>query len=89
MVKQYQKLMAMEGVSLTFTESALRELASIAVKKKTGARGLRAIVEKLMLDVMFEVPKTAKKGSVIRISREMVRRQRVLLGEAASELKIA
>jgi len=88
MVKQYQKLMAMEGVSLAFTDSALKELASIAVKKKTGARGLRAIVEKLMLDVMFEVPKTAKKGSVIRISREMVRRQRVVLGDVASELKI-
>ena len=89
MMRQYQKLMAMEGVSLSFTDSALRELAAIAAKKKTGARGLRAIVEKLMMDVMFEVPKTAKHGSSIRITREMVKRQHVLLDDAASDLKIA
>jgi len=89
MVRQYQKLLAMEGVSLSFTDSALRELASIAVKKKTGARGLRAIVEKLMLDVMFEAPKIANKESSIRITKEMVRHQRVILNEAAAELKIA
>ncbi|MDD4871019.1 MAG: ATP-dependent Clp protease ATP-binding subunit ClpX [Kiritimatiellae bacterium] len=89
MVRQYQKLLAMEGVMLSFTNSALRELASIAIKKKTGARGLRAIVEKLMLDVMFEVPKTAKKGSSIKITREMVKRQRVILDDVGSELKIA
>jgi ATP-dependent Clp protease ATP-binding subunit ClpX len=89
MVKQYQKLLAMEGVSLSFTDSALRELATIAIKKKTGARGLRAIVEKLMLDVMFDVPKTAKRGSSIRITKEMVSRQRVSLGDEPGDLKIA
>ena len=89
MVRQYQKLMAMEGVSLSFTDSALRDLAAIAVRKKTGARGLRAIVEKLMLDVMFEVPKTAKSGSTIRITRDMVKKQRVLMTDSTDELKIA
>ena len=60
MTRQYQKLLAMEGISLGFTEGALRELARIAVKKKTGARGLRSILERLMLEVMFEAPERAK-----------------------------
>ena len=56
MVRQYTKLMAMEDVKLTFTPSALKELACLAVKKTTGARGLRAILERVMLDIMYEVP---------------------------------
>jgi len=59
MVKQYQKLMAMEGVELTFTDGALKELARVAYRKRTGARGLRAILEQIMLDVMFETPRRA------------------------------
>ena len=56
LVKQYQKLFDMEGVSLRFTDTALKEIAKEAVKRKTGARGLRAIVEDLMLDVMYDLP---------------------------------
>src|SRR3954462_9973883 len=56
LTKQYSKLMAMEGVELEFTADALRELAAQAVKKGTGARALRSLLEKLMLDVMFDVP---------------------------------
>ena len=56
LVKQYQKLFTMEGVSLRFTEPALAAIAVEAIKRKTGARGLRAIVEELMLDVMYELP---------------------------------
>lgn len=56
MVKQYTKLMGMEGVSLTMTKDALRALAAEAVKKGTGARALRAMLEKIMLDVMFDAP---------------------------------
>jgi len=56
LTKQYAKLMAMEGVELEFTADALRELAAQAVKKGTGARALRSLLEKLMLDVMFDVP---------------------------------
>ncbi len=56
LVKQYQKLFTMEGVSLRFTEPALVAIATEAIKRKTGARGLRAIVEELMLDVMYELP---------------------------------
>jgi ATP-dependent Clp protease ATP-binding subunit ClpX len=56
MVKQYQKLMAIDGVGLTFTKDALRALAGEAVKKGTGARALRALLERIMLDVMYESP---------------------------------
>ncbi len=56
LVKQYQKLFEMEGVQLRFTESALVSIAKEAIKRKTGARGLRAIVEELMLDVMYDLP---------------------------------
>jgi ATP-dependent Clp protease ATP-binding subunit ClpX len=56
MVKQYSKLMAMDGVGLTVTKDALRAMAAEAVKKGTGARALRAMMERLMLDVMFDAP---------------------------------
>jgi ATP-dependent Clp protease ATP-binding subunit ClpX len=56
LTKQYAKLMAMEGVELEFSEDALKELASQAIKKGTGARALRSLLEKLMLDVMYDVP---------------------------------
>ncbi|MFZ4681179.1 MAG: ATP-dependent Clp protease ATP-binding subunit ClpX [Terrimicrobiaceae bacterium] len=56
MVKQYAKLMAMDGIGLTFTKDALRALAAEAVRKGTGARALRALIERIMLDIMFEAP---------------------------------
>ncbi|MFO0983970.1 MAG: ATP-dependent Clp protease ATP-binding subunit ClpX [Planctomycetota bacterium] len=55
-VRQYQKLFELEGCELEFTEGALSELASIAMSKKTGVRALRAIIEELMLDVVFTLP---------------------------------
>jgi ATP-dependent Clp protease ATP-binding subunit ClpX len=65
LIKQYQKLLELEGVKLRFTEGALKEIAREAIKRKTGARGLRAILEKLMLDVMFEVPQRKDVKEVI------------------------
>jgi ATP-dependent Clp protease ATP-binding subunit ClpX len=56
MVKQYKKLLSMDGVELEFEDEALKALANMAIKRKTGARGLRAIIEHLMLDVMYEIP---------------------------------
>ncbi|HEU5395680.1 MAG TPA: ATP-dependent Clp protease ATP-binding subunit ClpX [Verrucomicrobiae bacterium] len=56
LTKQYAKLMAMEGVELEFTPDALHELAAQALRKGTGARALRGLIEKLMLDMMFDVP---------------------------------
>jgi ATP-dependent Clp protease ATP-binding subunit ClpX len=56
LTKQYAKLMAMEGVELEFSTEALHELAVQAIKKGTGARALRSLLERLMLDIMYEVP---------------------------------
>jgi ATP-dependent Clp protease ATP-binding subunit ClpX len=56
MTKQYSKLFAMEGVNLNLTKDALQALAEAALKKGTGARALRALLEKLMLDLMYEIP---------------------------------
>ncbi|HPU29248.1 MAG TPA: ATP-dependent Clp protease ATP-binding subunit ClpX [Syntrophorhabdaceae bacterium] len=54
--KQYKKLFELENVKLTFTEGAIRAIAKEAMKKRTGARSLRAIMEKVMLDIMYEIP---------------------------------
>ena len=56
LVKQYQRLFEMEDVELTFHEDALREIARRGIIRKTGARGLRSIMEKILLDTMFELP---------------------------------
>jgi ATP-dependent Clp protease ATP-binding subunit ClpX len=56
LVKQYKQLFAMEGVHLRFTDSALESIAKEALKRKSGARGLRAIMEKTLLDLMFDIP---------------------------------
>jgi ATP-dependent Clp protease ATP-binding subunit ClpX len=56
MIKQYTKLLAMEGVHLTVTKDALRGLAALAVKKGTGARALRSLLEKIMLEIMYDIP---------------------------------
>ncbi len=63
-IKQYQALMAFDGVELEFDESALREVARLALEQDTGARALRAIIERFMLDIMYEVPKDDTIGSV-------------------------
>lgn len=55
-VKQYQKLFSFEGVDLRFTDDAIKAIAQEALKRKTGARGLRGVIESAMLDVMFDVP---------------------------------
>ncbi len=56
LTKQYQKLLSFDNVRLKFTDSALAAIARKAIQRKTGARGLRAILEEIMLDVMYEVP---------------------------------
>jgi ATP-dependent Clp protease ATP-binding subunit ClpX len=60
LVKQYKKLLSFDNVELEFTQEALEEIAKKAIKRKTGARGLRSIIEETMLDVMFEVPSNEK-----------------------------
>ena len=57
-VRQFKHLVTMEGAELTFTDDAVREIARLALKKKSGARGLRAIIEETMLELMFDLPST-------------------------------
>mgnify|MGYP000086931917 CR=1 FL=1 len=56
LIKQYQKLLSLDNVKLKFTDGAISAIARLALQRKTGARGLRAILEELMLDVMYEIP---------------------------------
>ena len=56
LIKQYQKMMELDDVKLTFEDEALREIAKLAIERKTGARGLRSIIENTMLEVMFDLP---------------------------------
>jgi len=59
LIKQYQKLLSLEGCKLRFTEGALIAIAKKAITRKTGARGLRAILEDVMLNVMYDIPSQA------------------------------
>ena len=70
-LKQYQKLLELDEVELIFDESALEAIAEKALEKKTGARALRAIIEKFMLDIMLEIPKDDTIGRVI-INRDYI-----------------
>ena len=65
LVKQYKKLLEMDGVELEFTEGALKKIAREAIRRKTGARGLRAIMEEIMTDVMFDIPSIGKVKKVV------------------------
>jgi len=65
LVKQYEKLMSFEKVTLRFTEGALKAVAKKAVERKTGARGLRAILEDVMLDLMYDIPSQTNIKEVI------------------------
>ena len=64
-IKQYQKLMNLDRVDLSFTQGALEAVADAALKQKTGARGLRTIIEDVLLDVMFDAPSRSDVKKVI------------------------
>ena len=70
-LKQYQKLLALDEVKLEFEEGALHAIAAKAMEKHTGARALRAILEEYMLDIMYEIPKDDNIGQVT-ITREYI-----------------
>ncbi len=75
-LKQYQKLLLLDEVLLEFDDGALEAIAGKALKKKTGARALRAIIEEFMLDIMYEIPKDENIGKVI-ITREYIEKKGV------------
>jgi len=75
LVKQYQKIFSFENIELEFENEALEEIANIAFERKTGARGLRSVLEHLMLDLMYEVPSDNDNIYKIVITRDMVLKQ--------------
>ncbi len=86
-VKQYKKLFDLENVKLTFTEGALRGIAREAMKKKTGARGLRSIMERVMLDVMYEIPALTNVKECVLSEEVIVNHERpILIYEEEAEI---
>jgi ATP-dependent Clp protease ATP-binding subunit ClpX len=74
-VKQFQQFFAIEGVKLTIRKNALLAIAKLALKRKTGARGLRAILEDLLLETMYEIPSTPSVKEVV-VDKEVVERKK-------------
>jgi ATP-dependent Clp protease ATP-binding subunit ClpX len=72
LVRQYSRLFDLDNVELEFNQDALEEIADQAIKRGTGARGLRAILEEILLSVMFEIPSRTDVAKVI-VTRESVR----------------
>ena len=73
LTKQYTELLKLDGIDLQFDDSACRAVAELAIKRDTGARGLRSIVEKLMLDIMYEAPSDTEKKPIV-ITEEDVKK---------------
>ena len=73
LTRQYQELFRLSNVKLGFTDKALRDIAKLAVGRGTGARGLRAVVEDVMLDVLYEIPDNADKIAEYVVTPELVR----------------
>ncbi len=74
LTKQYQQLFRMEGVNLTFTKDGMEEIAKEAIKRKTGARGLRSIMEGVLLDTMYELPGTENVEEVV-VNKDVVKKK--------------
>ncbi|MRJ01998.1 MAG: ATP-dependent Clp protease ATP-binding subunit ClpX [Epsilonproteobacteria bacterium] len=87
LVKQYKKLFALDGVELTFQQEALEAIADLAIKRKTGARGLRSIMEEIMIDIMFDLPEL--RGYEVVITKEVVEKKERPLLIKRSEKKSA
>lgn len=87
LVKQYRKLFSMEGIQLTFEKDAIEEVAALALERNTGARGLRSILENVMMDAMYEVPSRQDVSECV-VTREAVRNPQKLklLSEKATPI---
>ncbi|MCI7103273.1 MAG: ATP-dependent Clp protease ATP-binding subunit ClpX [Campylobacter sp.] len=73
LLRQYEKLFAMDGAKLMFDDEAVREVANLAIKRKTGARGLRSIMEEMMTDIMFDLPELD--GYEVHMSKDVVNKK--------------
>jgi ATP-dependent Clp protease ATP-binding subunit ClpX len=72
LIKQYHRIFSFEDVELEFTDGAISEIASIAISRESGARGLRSVLETIMLDLMFDIP-SMKSISRVVITEEMIK----------------
>ncbi len=70
LIKQYSKLFKMDDVELKFDDDSLKEIAKAAIERKTGARGLRSILEEIMLDIMYDLPEY--KGKTVTITKNVI-----------------
>jgi ATP-dependent Clp protease ATP-binding subunit ClpX len=89
LIKQYQKLMELDGVDLTFTDDAIEAIADKAMERKIGARGLRSIMESTMRDVMYNVPSIEGATHVV-INRDVVDQKteaEIMLGDSDIDVK--
>ena len=92
-IKQYLKLFEMDGVELEFTDDALTEIASLAIQRNTGARGLRSIMEKLMMNIMYDIPSqtdivgvTINSDCVKGLAEPIITRKELLLNDSSAEI---
>ena len=88
LVRQYESLFEMENAQLSFTDEALRAIASRALVRDTGARGLRSVIEKIMLDIMYDLPERSDEGSYV-ISKDVVEGNETLFTVAEPKSKSA
>jgi ATP-dependent Clp protease ATP-binding subunit ClpX len=73
LIKQYQRIFSLEDVELSFTDEAVDAIAGLALEQKTGARGLRGVLESSMIDLMFDLPGRSAKVSRITITEDFIR----------------
>ena len=88
LVRQYQKYFELAGAKLEFTSGALHEIARRAKTKDTGARGLRAIIEEVMLDIMYDLPERSSGGTHV-INEAVVQGEQSLFGQPSSKKESA
>jgi ATP-dependent Clp protease ATP-binding subunit ClpX len=89
LIKQYQRYFQMDGVELVFTDDALKAIAESAIKHKTGARGLRTVLEETLMEVMYEIPgRTDVKKCVVNAESVSSRTRPLLLTRGGQEVDI-
>ena len=88
LVKQYKKLLELDGVDLEFKEDAMEAIAQEALRRNTGARGLRAIIEDIMLDVMYEVPSRIDITKVVVTKDVVEKKEKPLLVTVEAKRKV-
>jgi ATP-dependent Clp protease ATP-binding subunit ClpX len=89
LIRQYQKAFSLEGVSLEFTEEAIRSIAMKANARNTGARGLRSILENLMMDLMFDIPSRSREVLKVVITKESVEGKEPPIEEKKNSKEVA